>query len=289
MPTIRLADLRKAAEFAELAAAIKAIAKNRQVLYSPNPGNLGDALIHQGAMDFLKAFNIPFTWIPRDNVWKLIEASVSGEKLRVDAVLITPGAGAWCANYPHQRNFVEKASKLFVVCIVLPTTFHLGPIEAPTSQVVYWARDKVSSRHFVSQSSFCHDMAFFLSGNIAVPAKRLPLGTFFRSDAERHPNAATLADSIDLSSLGSEVRPIEPFFKILGLFEKVRTDRLHVAVAAAMLGCDVELYPSGYCKIPDIFASTFRDNYPKVRLADWEGSAATLGRDTNASGATTDH
>jgi exopolysaccharide biosynthesis predicted pyruvyltransferase EpsI len=53
-------------------------------------------------------------------------------------------------------------------------------------------------------------------------------------------------------------------------FSVVRTNRLHVAIMAAMLGKELHLYDNSYGKVRDVFVHSLRARFPNVR---WEGSA----------------
>jgi exopolysaccharide biosynthesis predicted pyruvyltransferase EpsI len=51
-------------------------------------------------------------------------------------------------------------------------------------------------------------------------------------------------------------------------FETIRTDRLHVAIAGAVLGKAVVLYPGSYFKNRAVYDFSLRP-YPNVKFADW--------------------
>lgn len=53
-------------------------------------------------------------------------------------------------------------------------------------------------------------------------------------------------------------------FWFLNKFELVRTDRLHVCIAAALLGKNVEFFDNSYGKNRDVYEFSLRDRFPNV-------------------------
>lgn len=77
-----------------------------------------------------------------------------------------------------------------------------------------------------------------------------------RDDNEGHGYGENFPQNIDLSRLGDgDYRFVDPLFNILNNFKVVSTDRMHVAIAAAMLGAQVNLIPGNYAKSADVFKS----------------------------------
>lgn len=266
--------LRNDPAFAALADALVEVSQGRRVFYSPNIGNWGDGLIHTGVMQFLGHFGIDHKLVLRPQLLRLAAFLDPMEIGLRDAVLITPGCGAWCENFAGARNTVAHAGKLFDHVVVLPSTFELGPVALPSSRITYFRRDNGISREGIPDSRFCHDMAFFLDMDIPEPEMRLEKGTFLRSDGEIHAAATDTAYNIDISRAGNHFSDAQALFRILNTYDQIETDRMHVAIAGAMLGRQVTLYPSNYAKIPDLFRSSLAPHFPNVRLADWnEGQA----------------
>lgn len=52
-------------------------------------------------------------------------------------------------------------------------------------------------------------------------------------------------------------------------WDKVRTDRLHVCIAAALLGIHVEFHPNSYFKCRAVWEHSLRDRFPSIR---WMGA-----------------
>lgn len=97
----------------------------------------------------------------------------------------------------------------------------------------------------------------------------------FRTDVEAS-GVARPADNFDLSKLfelGSETREASRasaalFIDAIKLFKNIRTDRLHCAITAALLGKQVEFYPNSYFKNLAVYEYTLKPNFPSV---EWRG------------------
>jgi exopolysaccharide biosynthesis predicted pyruvyltransferase EpsI len=113
----------------------------------------------------------------------------------------------------------------------------------------------------VPGARFCHDMAFFLDLPPITPVAAQ--GRFFRTDRESLGQGLPEGNR-DISFEGTEVTPIQGFFDAIGQFETVHTDRLHVAIVAALLGRRTHLYANGYHKNAAIFRSSLAPFYPNV-------------------------
>jgi CDP-glycerol glycerophosphotransferase len=264
-----LQNLRQEPAYSRLAEEIRSRAEGKKLLYVPNTGNWGDALIHRGTLQFLEHFEIDYsvTWrhLLADLRTHLASVGVSME----DAVLLAGGGGAWCNHYTMSRDFVRANCDIFSHTIVLPTTYELGAVDESLGRVTYFRRDESESAANVPGSVFCHDMALFLKLEIHENPNPIEVEEFFRGGLERHESSSGAAYSLDVSALGNDASPIEPFFKIVARAAHVRTDRLHVAIAAAMLGRSVELYPSKYFKAKAVYESSLKDLYANVTFRDW--------------------
>jgi hypothetical protein len=188
----------------------------------------------------------------------------------LDALVIVGGGGGWCATWSSTRSFVHDISSKVSRVLVLPTTFELEPIAGTSANVVYYARDAQISKECIPEAVFCHDMAFFL--DLAVPneAAVLPRIVALRVDRERSAQAVEFEFSVDISLLGDAFSSVLPLFQIINRFERVVSDRLHVAIAGCLLGKDVTLLPGVYPKSHGVFYSSIRGNYPTSRFVEWE-------------------
>lgn len=181
-------------------------------------------------------------------------------------VLLTPACGAWCNNFSGARDLVASSWALFDHTVVLPGTFELGGIEPAGKEVSYFRRDNSLSQAGIPESFFCHDMAFFLQLDVPDFEIRLPQVNIFRTDEEKSERTEAPDESIDLSIVGSHMSPVKEFFAILNGYERIWTDRMHVGIAGAMLGRQVELVSSNYPKIAGVFEASIIKHYPTVRM-----------------------
>jgi len=51
-------------------------------------------------------------------------------------------------------------------------------------------------------------------------------------------------------------------------FRRVRTDRLHVCIAATLLGIDVEFHANSYFKCRAIWMHSLKERFPSIRWVD---------------------
>jgi exopolysaccharide biosynthesis predicted pyruvyltransferase EpsI len=265
-----LKNLRTESDYSTLASIIKQKSVGRKLFYVPNSGNWGDGLINEGTIQFLTYHKITFklldrrTFVSINNALEKVDMRLSG------SVLLAGGGGAWCNNYSASRQFVDMCGKLFDHVIVLPTTFELPPVQLPTERITYFRRDEYQSSKNSPVSLFCHDMAFFLSYDIHIPAARFSLGNFFREDEERNAVSVLPSDNLDISDFGHANKNSLQFFRILSNYERIRTDRMHVAIASCLLGIDCELFPGNYFKSRALFHSSIQPHYQTCSFRPWQ-------------------
>lgn len=98
-------------------------------------------------------------------------------------------------------------------------------------------------------------------------------GDFFREDVEKVLDE-TPKGNADLSQLyeyGTRNDAITLYttirlMKFLNRFQKIRTDRLHICIAAALLGKEVEFYPNSYFKCRAVYEYSLKDSFTTI---DW--------------------
>lgn len=264
---MRLKNLRASEPFDALAARIKDLAGTREVIYAPNGGNWGDGLIHCGTGQFLAAHGVDHVTRYRPEIEALVkEGGAALEPLR-SSVLIAGGGGSWSRNYFRSRGFVGSVAPYFHHVVVMPTSFDRGPV-APEN-VTYIRRDLKESAESIPASIFCHDMAFFIDLEIEAPEAAGSDGSFFRGDRERNPNATRGKGNVDLSRRGNDRSDVTRFFATIAGYERVFTDRLHVAVAASMLGRHCHLHAGNYWKNGSVYTSSIAPNYDSCTWVEW--------------------
>lgn len=264
-PLRRKADnLRGAPEYDVLAERILELAKGRNVLFSPAKGNWGDGLINFGTRQFFDHYQIEFTELNKSTIDQDLKNQVfQGE------IVVMGGGGAWCRNFNSSRRLTQEIAKQAETVIVLPTTYDLEPVDA--LNVCYFARDTYGSISRIPDAEFCHDMGFFAEVEAFEPEDRVWRLFAMRSDREGLGLANEVPNNFDLSRLGDgDYKFVGPFFNILNNFHVIWTDRMHVAIAGAMLGRDVKLVPGNYPKSLDVFKSSLAQNFATVEVCNPE-------------------
>ncbi|MBI9020575.1 MAG: polysaccharide pyruvyl transferase family protein [Verrucomicrobia bacterium] len=97
----------------------------------------------------------------------------------------------------------------------------------------------------------------------------------FRTDKERT-DVGRPSGNADLSKLfkcGTQTPKqalcaTQMVFRFMNHYEEVRTNRLHLAIAGALLGKAVEFYPNSYYKCEAVYNFSMKDRFPNVK---WMG------------------
>lgn len=261
-------NMRSAPEFHALAESLTQLGRNIATYFIPSPGNWGDALINAGTIQFLDSIGCDYSVCQRSELLTKLTQLHEGEIL--DALIIVGGGGGWCHTWSSTRTFVCELSMKVSQIVVLPTTYDLEPMEGTGGNVVYFARDLEISRSSLPEATFCHDMAFFLELDVPEESALLPRIVALRVDKERSTKARNFEFSVDMSLLGDAFSSVLPLFQIINRFERVVSDRLHIAIAGCLLGKDVTLLPGIYPKSQSVYASSMRGHYPESRFLEWQ-------------------
>ncbi len=257
--------LKKNLRYLRLAASLKTYALTHRIVYAKNTGNWGDALIAAGQAKFFKHFKIQHQECGFRN---LASGDFRNEKLSglSDKLLIlVGGGGAYLENDVYRRiKPVQSIINRFGTVMLMPSTYGL-PMQFSGGPIKFWMRDKTESRKYCPNASFCHDMAFFL--NPFPRTAQFENGYLFRTDRES-PIDKLPENNRDLSSEGTHQTNIEPFFDVVGSYETIFTNRLHVGIAGALLGRRVHLFPNSYFKNKAAYEASLKPNYPNVSFHD---------------------
>jgi len=237
--------------FSELANTILEVCEGaKKVYYMANPGNWGDGLIREGAIRFFEDYNIRY---------EEIEGSKLIDLLNKDCVLIYGGGGAWCTHWNSAPKIVAAVAPYLKNIIVLPSTYQLY---SNVANVIYFARDRYESMEVMPHARFCHDMAFYLKPEAVSPDKIN--GYFFRTDEESTGLHEMPESNFDLSMCGTHLSDSKAFFDNIAQYQKIYTDRLHIAIAGCLLGRVVNFFPNDYFKNRALYKSSIKDIFPDV-------------------------
>jgi len=251
--------LRKEPCFRELGESVRAFAAGRPVIEIVNTGNWGDALIHAGQAQFLREIGVdPWRFsifrlrnMRREKLWFL-------SKVLSRRAFVT-GHGAYTNWYERPKEIAAVASH-FDRVLLMPSSYPILP-KGDLSRTILWRRDNLESMQTAPTSNFCHDLAFYLNPDQRKPSKKI--GFLFRSDRESE-DFRLPENNRDISAEGTHTSDPEGFFDAVGQYEIVLTNRLHVGIAASLLGRTVHLFDSKTNKIKSVFESSFKPFYERV-------------------------
>lgn len=243
--------------FDDLARSIATSSNGRRIVYIPNPGNFGDGLIRAGTKEFFADYGIDHIEINIDYPKGLLALAPLLAKPS-EYFFVHGGGGAWCDAYNRARRTVGFMTRFTSNVLVLPSTYEQQPAR---TRGTYFRRDNFESKSTLPSSTFCHDMAFYLAKR-GVPYRARPDGpsaNMFRTDKESRFDSTDLtADNMDLSLQGDHMSNCDRMLREVSRYSVVRTDRLHLSIAAALTGCEVQLYSGNYFKIRAIYESSMK-------------------------------
>jgi exopolysaccharide biosynthesis predicted pyruvyltransferase EpsI len=279
------------APFKELASLT---AQGRTLVYVPNDGNHGDALIAAATVQAFEKAKIPFTVLGRNFRHERANVYVYG------------GGGNFVPMYRTCARLLEQLSPARADFLILPhSCFGVDQeILGYRGRLKIWAREKRTWAYLkkLSRPGYAVGLADDLAIGLDLEDPRLfyfhrardlrasrsrpapeTLNAFRRDGERRNPDRALPEHNFDVSDM-YEPRPPRRrgfwqggldadllflhaswFLAFIDGFDAVRTDRLHVGIAAMLLGKDVELHDNSYGKVSAVYQHSLRDK-PNVRL-----------------------
>lgn len=249
-------------------------------LFVPNGGNLGDALIAAATIQRFERAGIP---------WQFLR----GQRRSVTPhdLLVHGGGGSMVSAYAGGIGCLSGMLELGAPVVVLPQSIEgHEDFWRGARGVTVFCRDRASlarmGRFGAVESMLADDMAVGLAlseepyaAAVAVgvgmrgPGGRGPLRAF-RTDAEARGPAP--AGSVDVSALAhpsmasaaSIVAHACILLSSIAGHSSIETDRLHVAIAGALLGIDTTLHDNSYGKNRAVFELSLRGRFPTVTFAE---------------------
>jgi exopolysaccharide biosynthesis predicted pyruvyltransferase EpsI len=254
------------------------------VFFLPNPGNGGDAFINVGFFDLARSLGVEYT------------VTDGSTELSGDDVLILAGGGNLVPEYPHMAAMLRRYAPVVGRLIVLPQSVrgHEDVLRALGPNVHLFVREHVSldyCRQVGGQAHvvFDNDMAFhadiealrrrrgwagfrltranvarvILLGWLALRAHGTRTLLAFRTDREAPSGSkARLRNDVSkLSTFGTATVAqcyfsASRFIRAIDRYQRVETDRLHVAIAGALLGKEVVLHDNSYWKCRAVYEAS---------------------------------
>jgi exopolysaccharide biosynthesis predicted pyruvyltransferase EpsI len=281
---------------------IFAAAGNGRVAYYPNPGNAGDALIAVATYQLLRAAGLRYRVVgsgSRATPDTLI-AGGGGNLVPpyADVARLLRGAGTRAARVlilPHtiagNDDLVTAMDARYEVYCRELTSYDYVRTHCRGAQVRL-AHDLALCLDVEAAAQFPWRLAWQLARTEALPTAALilhllqdragqrqrgPPPTFYREDREalggpRPPDRANR----DLSQIYAWT--VAPEFcarvstwlllRALRAAAAVETDRLHITVAAALLGKPVRMHANSYYKNRAVYELSLRDRFPHVQWCD---------------------
>lgn len=253
------------------------------IIYRPNTGNIGDALICYSTIQLFNKESILFKTMHNKEI----------EDKKFDFVY--GGGGIFHPNYYRSECFQQAYIKYFInknvnKIVILPSTFYQVDdlIRKFDNRYIVFCREKRSFDYIKSVNEniecyLCDDIATFfnidnlnLSNDVNKNLKEkynLVLNYkkdnpdeayFMRNDSEKR--FRLNKESIDISSFGgiwgedilydSLENFVHFFFKCINLYDIIHTDRLHVCIAANLLNKKVYFYNNSYGKNKAVYNFT---------------------------------
>lgn len=255
---------------------LKHFAEQNAVFYS-GYGNLGDALIAVGTVDLFEDLG----WDPQ-HVYGNHKDILSGHRY-----VVMGGGGGWVKGlwegYIEQTlEFLRNGGQM----LILPSSFAgFGTEFVPyADQLLIFCREEQSYKDLLQQGMpedrvfLCPDLAFYTKEQHFSDLEKkghYPLLKILRRDEESACKSWP-RDSVDLPLLFNGIQwatldeclpPLRAVAGIIGQFECVETDRLHMAIFSTLLGCSVTVEPSNYFKIKGVFEYTLH-RFPTVSFQE---------------------
>jgi exopolysaccharide biosynthesis predicted pyruvyltransferase EpsI len=250
----------------------------KKVLLIPNEGNGGDCLILASTLAAMSKASIDVQVVDDRADFK-------------NQTVFLGGGGNLVGIYGGMRRSIKACRHEAARIILLPHTVRANEklIASLDGRTTIWCRDRRSFEHVRRTNPkidcrLTHDMAFhcnvedFLSdpefnalGSPLLTAglqgagvsldqlSQLPLVRFMRTDKES--GTYKVDSAVDVSKVFTGVADAETsrlrawcFLKTISVARRVTTDRLHVAIACALLGKECELLDNSYSKNREIYA-----------------------------------
>lgn len=252
---------------------IKKLKEMQPFTFIPNPGNSGDLLIAKATFDFFDKNNLDYD---------IFDYVVKPQKN-----IVFGGGGIWIPNYKKtwSERFIPILTEANKV-LILPSSFYNCHelLNIINEHFIIFTRDNKSFEFIKNNSNKAevildHDMAFRLTKSIieekisfftpemieainkAYSLKNKRTVYFMRTDTE---SSSKLKTDLDLSKIFESTYPTREestfstklMLATINRFDEIYTDRLHVAIAASLLGKRVHMIDNSYGKLSGVYTQS---------------------------------
>lgn len=229
---------------------------NKSILLCLPIGNIGDGLIWSSCYQLLDYYSVRYEVLRNNNN---IQNQLNNMDMSKYDFIMWCGGGNMGSKYLTSYLFRMELSK---ICkrhnkpiIILPSTW---TSHDDVDAYKYYARDYISISTYENRGIFCHDLslAYDLESDIinTINISENSIGFFFRKDSEKssyiHPN-----NSGDPAHI---CKGYKDYFYLASKYDEIHTNRLHFAIAAAIINRKVKLYSNSYFKNRAVYDSSLK-------------------------------
>ena len=276
---------------------------DKPVIYFPNPGNAGDSLIEVATIDFFRQHSIPFKistnfhdahkdsvlihggggsfFADNGNV-PISFLKINSEKNLNNTVIFLPqtylGNEAFFSSLKDNVHLFsrEQTSHTFLQNSNTQANLYLSHDMVFFLDIQQWMNQFSSNRLLLASPSRALKAVrrYSTCKKIAGESKTLYV---IRTDKEKkshewdediHPVDISRAFSMGTKREAYANCAAWYFLKFIDDYDTVKTDRLHVGIAATMLGKRTYLYSNSYFKTSAIFNHSIKNNFNNCILVD---------------------
>lgn len=241
---------------------------DKEVVYIPNPGNAGDALIAYATLQIMQELGIRYKIHSPHELFdsKIILYSGGGNLTRLYNT---------CCNFLNNNTLTNKI-------IVLPHTVNANQILLKNLGIDTHIICREKKSYQYTKSICNHPNNIYIADDLAFSAsipenfQRNNMGltaNCFRTDAERNTKKMPV-NNIDYSQIFSFKNNMSNeqnikmgaylLLSALSIFETINTNRLHVAIAGLLLQRAINLYPNSYYKNQEVYNYSIDNKYKNV-------------------------
>lgn len=259
----------------------------RHVHFFPNPGNAGDGVIAYATYEMFRRYNIKVT----PHRWE--------DTVNADLVLAGGGGNLVEGRYKQMAEIIRRHSHVERLVLLPHTIVGFADILAQTHKnLTVFCREPVSydlalangankERTFLSQ-----DMALFLPDNHFSQFFQPGSGTLrtLRVDGESAKLMGFAPNNIDLSiswngdlwgSARFSMHVVNSLAAYMSRYAKVQTDRMHLAILAALINKQVQLLPNAYFKSQAVYRHSLQKRFPRLQFVEDPDVLDPVGDDTS--------
>lgn len=135
-------------------------------------------------------------------------------------------------------------------------------------KIFYKSTNNINSTKIPSVTKMTQN---YLHELIHLKLKNRDIANCFRDDVEKiktslPKNNTDLSTIYEYSTRNEDITfyATQRLLKYIDNFKKIRTDRLHICIAAALLGKEVEFYPNSYYKCQAVYEYSISEKFKKV-------------------------